>query len=24
VKMAFLKHCSRFESLVEGGLASED
>jgi len=24
VKMAFLKHCTRFESLVEGGLASED
>jgi replicative DNA helicase len=24
VKMAFLKHCTRFESLAEGGLASED
>jgi replicative DNA helicase len=24
VKMAFLKHCTRFESLVEGGRASED
>ena len=24
VKMAFLKHCTRFESLIEGGLASED
>lgn len=24
VKMAFLKHCTRFESLAEGGLASEE
>jgi len=24
VKMAFLKHCTRFESVAEGGLASED
>jgi replicative DNA helicase len=24
VKMAFLKHCTRFESLAEGGTASED
>ena len=24
VKMAFLKHCTRFESLAEGGLASDD
>jgi replicative DNA helicase len=24
VKMAFLKHCTRFESLAEGGIASEE
>ena len=24
VKMAFLKHCTRFESLAEGGVSSEE
>jgi len=24
VKMAFLKHCTRFETMVEGGVDSEE
>ena len=24
IKMAFLKHCTRFESLAEGGVGSEE
>jgi replicative DNA helicase len=24
VKMAFLKHCTRFESMAEGGIAGEE